>query len=58
MVDVKAIKKLTKAVPLWELKSNPLLKDIDIINIPELNVDTIDSEMWEEIMVLAKERVK
>jgi predicted RNA-binding protein with PUA-like domain len=58
VVDVKAIKKLTKAVPLWELKSNPLLKDIDIINIPELNVDTIDSEMWEEIMVLAKERVK
>ena len=58
VVDIKAIKKLTKAVPLWEIKSNPLLKDIDLVSIPELNVDSIDVEMWEEIMVLGKERVK
>ena len=58
VVDIKAIKKLTKAVPLWEIKSNSMLKDIDLVNIPELNVDSIDFEMWEEIMVLAKERVK
>ena len=58
VVDIKAIKKLTKAVPLWEIKSNSMLNDIDLVSIPELNVDSIDVEMWEEIMVLAKERVK
>lgn len=58
VVDIKAIKKLTKAVPMWEIKSNPLLRSIDLVNIPELNVDSIDSKMWEEIMILAKERVK
>lgn len=58
VVDIRAIKKLTRAVPFWEIKSHPLLKDIDLVNIPELNVDSIDEKIWEEIMILAKERVK
>ena len=32
VVDIKAIKKLTKAVPLWEIKSNSMLKDIDLVS--------------------------
>jgi predicted RNA-binding protein with PUA-like domain len=58
VIDIRAIKKLTKAVHFWEIKSHPLLKNIDLVRIPELNVDSIDDIMWEEIMILAKERVK
>lgn len=58
VIEIRAIKKLTRTVPLWEIKNHPLLKDIDLVTIPELNVDSINDKMWEEIMILAKERVK
>jgi predicted RNA-binding protein with PUA-like domain len=58
VIDIRAIKKLTRAVPLWEIKNHSLLKDIDLVSIPELNVDSIDDKIWKKIMVLAKERVK
>ncbi len=57
-IDLRAIKKLTRPVPLWEIKSNNKLKDIDLVNIPELNIDSIDKKAWDKIMMLAKERVK
>jgi len=58
VIEIRAIKKLTRAVPLWEIKNHPRLKDIGLISIPELNVDSIDDKMWEKIMILAKERAK
>jgi predicted RNA-binding protein with PUA-like domain len=58
VIDLRAIKKLTRAVPFWEIKNHPKLKDIDLVNIPELNIDPVDDKMWKEIMILAKERVK
>ena len=58
VIDLRAIKRLTRPVPFWEIKSHPMLKDIDLVSIPELNVDSIDEKMWEEIMTLARERVK
>ncbi len=55
VIDLRGIKKLTRAVPLWEIKNHPHLKEIDLVTVPELNVDSINDKMWEEIMMLARE---
>lgn len=41
--DIRAIKKLTRVVPLWEIKNHSRLKDIDPVSI--LNIDFIDEKM-------------
>lgn len=56
VVDIKAIKKLNRVLPLWQIKNNPKLKNIDLWQIPELEVCSLTDTEWEEFMILSKEK--
>lgn len=55
--ELKAIRKLTKPIELWELTEHPKLNSIDIINIPELEIQAVSDEEWQNLLILAKEKV-
>jgi predicted RNA-binding protein with PUA-like domain len=57
VIDLKPIKKLTHQVPLWQIRNNKILKNIDLFNIPELFVSSLSEGEWDEILVLAKEKI-
>lgn len=55
-IDIKFIKKLTRTIPFWKIKNNPKLKDIDLWQIPELEVCPVEEDQWDEFLHLAKEK--
>jgi len=56
-VDIKPVKKLERPVALWELKLNPKFKDFDLLNIPELNIFSVNDEQWDEILIMSEGKV-
>ncbi len=57
VVDIKPIKKLERPVALWELKLNPKFRDFDLLNIPELNIFSVNDEQWDEILIMSEGKV-
>jgi predicted RNA-binding protein with PUA-like domain len=54
VIDIKPVKKLDRPVALWELKINPKFKDFDLLNIPELNIFSVNDEQWDEILIMSE----
>jgi predicted RNA-binding protein with PUA-like domain len=55
VIDLRPIKKLSRPVPLWQMKTHKKLRELDIFSIPELTVYSIDEYILNEILSLAKE---
>jgi predicted RNA-binding protein with PUA-like domain len=55
-VDIKPVKKLDRPIALWELKLNRKFKDFDLLNIPELNIFSVNDEQWDEILIMSEEK--
>lgn len=56
VVDIKPVKKLERPIALWELKLNHKFKDFDLLNIPELNIFSVNDEQWDEILIMAEKK--
>ena len=54
MVDLKAVKKLPKAVTLAIMKSTPALKYMALIRQSRLSVTAITKDEWETILKISK----
>jgi predicted RNA-binding protein with PUA-like domain len=57
VLEVKPVKKLNRPIALWEMRNNPKLNDFDLLNIPEMNVYSVDEDIWHELLIMGKERV-
>ena len=55
-VDIKAIKKLKKSVPLDIIKKDKRLVNMDLVRLGRLSVQTVKPEEWEIIMEMAGEK--
>jgi predicted RNA-binding protein with PUA-like domain len=53
-VDIKPVKQLDRPVALWELKLNPKFRNFDLLNIPELNIFSVNDEQWDEILIMSE----
>jgi predicted RNA-binding protein with PUA-like domain len=56
VVDLKPIKKLKNPVPLTKIKSDPRLKNMDLVRLGRLSVQTVKEEEWAIILELAGEK--
>jgi predicted RNA-binding protein with PUA-like domain len=54
-VDIKAVKKLKKAVPLAVLKADKRFANMDLVRLGRLSVQTVKPEEWKLIMEMAGE---
>jgi predicted RNA-binding protein with PUA-like domain len=54
-VDIKAVKKLKKSVPLEILKKDKRFENMDLVRLGRLSVQTVKPEEWEWVMKLAGE---
>ena len=52
-VDIKAVKKLKKAVSLETLKKDKRFANMDLVRLGRLSVQTVKPEEWEWVMELA-----
>ncbi|SNT72857.1 EVE domain-containing protein [Paracoccus seriniphilus] len=52
-VDIKAVKRLPRAISLEEAKAEPRLKDMVLVNNSRLSVQPVSDEEWAVIMELA-----
>ena len=57
-VELAPVKKLKHSVPLSALKALPELKDMDLIRLGRLSVQTVKEHEWEIVMKLAGEKSK
>lgn len=57
VVELKAGKKLKNPVSLAVLKSIPSLKDMDLVRLGRLSVQTVKPEEWDFVMKLSEEKV-
>ncbi len=55
-VDIKAVKKLKKAVPLDVLKKDKRFADMDLVRLGRLSVQTVKDNEWKLIMEMAGEK--
>jgi predicted RNA-binding protein with PUA-like domain len=55
-VDLKPYKKLKKPVSLQQIKSNCELKQMDLLRLSRLSVQTVKEEEWKIIMDMASEK--
>jgi predicted RNA-binding protein with PUA-like domain len=55
-VDIKAVKKLKKAVPLDILKKDKRFANMDIVRLGRLSVQTVKDEEWKMIIEMAGEK--
>lgn len=55
--ELKGIRKLTQPIEIWELNKDNILKNLDIINIPELEIQALSEKEWLQLLLLAKEKV-
>ena len=53
-VEIKPVRKLERPVTLAEIKSDPALKDIELIRQSRLSVAEIRSAEWNKILSMAK----
>ena len=56
MVDVKAVKALKKPVTLAEIKAEPRLKDMVLVNNSRLSVQPVTEEEWRVVLEMAGEK--
>ena len=56
MVDVKAVKTLKKPVTLAEIKSEPRLKEMVLVNNSRLSVQPVTDEEWRVVLEMAGEK--
>jgi len=52
-VDIKAHKKLKKAIPLAQLKNDKRFADMDLVRLGRLSVQTVKPEEWDLLMEMA-----
>ena len=50
VVDVKPKKKLVREISLAEVKSNPKLKDFELVRLPRLSVMPVETKIWKELV--------
>ena len=50
VVDVKAVKKLKRALPLAELKADDVLSGMSFVKMPRVAVWPVTDEQWERVM--------
>ena len=55
-VDIKALKKLKKSVPLDILKKDKRFANMDLVRLGRLSVQTVKDEEWGMVMELAGEK--
>ncbi|MBG0794293.1 EVE domain-containing protein [Methylocystis sp. H62] len=55
MVDVKAVKALKKPVTLAQIKAEPRLKDMVLVNNSRLSVQPVSDEEWRVVLEMADE---
>jgi predicted RNA-binding protein with PUA-like domain len=58
MVDVKAVKALKKPVTLAEIKSEPRLADMVLVNNSRLSVQPVTDAEWAVVMEMAGEKTR
>jgi predicted RNA-binding protein with PUA-like domain len=56
MVDVKAVKKLARAVTLHEIKANPALAEMALLRVSRLSVVPVSAGEWQEILEMSGTR--
>ncbi|MDP3068584.1 EVE domain-containing protein [Methylocystis sp.] len=56
MVDVKAVKALKKPVTLAEIKAEPRLEDMVLVNNSRLSVQPVTDEEWRVVLEMAGEK--
>jgi predicted RNA-binding protein with PUA-like domain len=56
VVDVKPIRRFTRAVPLAEIKANPQFADFALVRISRLSVMPVTEEQWAEIERMEREK--
>jgi len=56
MVDLKAVKALKKPVTLAEIKAEPRLKDMVLVNNSRLSVQPVTDEEWRVVLEMAGEK--
>lgn len=54
-VDVAPYKKIKKTVTLAQIKAEPKLKDMDLVRLGRLSVQTVKPEEWELVLKMAGE---
>ncbi|APR98456.1 EVE domain-containing protein [Wolbachia endosymbiont of Folsomia candida] len=57
LVDVKFSRPLSNQVALYDIKQNPLLKDMSILKQPRLSVSPVSEIEWNEIIRMSQELV-
>ena len=55
MVDLKAVNRVKKPVTLSEIKDNPRLSDMVLVNNSRLSVQPVSDSEWSEICRMAEE---
>jgi predicted RNA-binding protein with PUA-like domain len=53
VIDLKAKEKLSRPVPLDEIKKASSLKDFDLVRLPRLSVMPVSDRQWSEILAMA-----
>ncbi len=57
MVDVKAVKSVSKPVTLAEIKANPNLEGLALIHQSRLSVVPVSDDHWQEILRMAETEI-
>ena len=52
VVEVKPRRKLAEPIPLAEIKSDPELKDFDLVRLPRLSVMPVPEAVWNRLLEL------
>ncbi|MCY3757707.1 MAG: EVE domain-containing protein [Acidobacteria bacterium] len=50
VVEVKSKRKLAEPIPLAEIKSDPELKDFDLVRLPRLSVMPVAESVWKRLL--------
>ncbi|MDE2756518.1 MAG: EVE domain-containing protein [Acidobacteriota bacterium] len=50
VVEVKPKRKLAEPIPLAEIKSDPQLKDFDLVRLPRLSVMPVTDTVWKRLL--------
>src|SRR5262245_39890744 len=56
VVDIEAVKPLSRPVTLAEVKANPRMSRFDLVRLPRLSIMQVTDEQWDTIEGMAKEK--
>lgn len=54
VVEVEAVRRLRKAVPLARIKNDKALADWDLVRLPRLSVMPVTEEQWQRVQELSE----